>query len=55
MKHIVKDNKDVIHKGVIYKPDSEGMVDLPDKIENDDIKPVEPEVKEDNKPAKKGK
>lgn len=53
MKHTVKDNKDVIHNGVIYKP-VDGIVDLPDRVENDDIKPIE-ETKEEIKPVKKGK
>ena len=53
MKHEVKDNKDVIHNGAIYKP-IDGIVDLPERIENEDIKPVG-EIKEEIKPNKRGR
>lgn len=45
MKHNVRDGKDVIHNGIIYRCDSLKQVDLPVRVENPDITPVEDDTK----------
>lgn len=51
MLHKVKDNKDVILDGKIYKCGKDGIVDLPRTVTNADIKPLE---EDDKKPTRKG-
>jgi|GEM_PF-2773487 len=40
VKHNVKGNRDVIFKGEIYRPIN-GMVELPERVNNSDITPIE--------------
>jgi len=41
IRHKVESKRDVIFDGMIYRPNEDGYVDLPQVFESDDCKPVE--------------